>query len=89
MINSRRLIRLTTSPKVMNVHFFHLLDICHLNAFIMYQQCYVQWNSGLVEEDATPMMDPFAEITPPGNRGAALHCLPLHFFVPQAMNQST
>ena len=37
--------------------FFHLLDICHLNTFIMYQQCYVQWNSGPVEEDVTPMMD--------------------------------
>ena len=37
--------------------FSHLFDICRLNAFIMHQQCYVQWNSGPVEEDVTPMMD--------------------------------
>ncbi|PFX13075.1 PiggyBac transposable element-derived protein 1 [Stylophora pistillata] len=37
--------------------FFHLLDICRLNSFIMYQQCYLSWNSGPVEEDVAPMMD--------------------------------
>ena len=37
--------------------FFHLLDICRLNSFIMYQQCYLSWNSGPVEENVAPMMD--------------------------------
>lgn len=36
---------------------FHLLDICRLNSFIVYQQCYLRWNSGPVEEDVAPMMD--------------------------------
>ena len=34
---------------------FHLLDICRLNSFIVYQQCYLRWNSGPVEEDVAPM----------------------------------
>lgn len=36
--------------------FFHLLDICRLNAFIPYQQAYLQWNSGPVEEEVKPML---------------------------------
>ncbi|XP_022779646.1 piggyBac transposable element-derived protein 4-like [Stylophora pistillata] len=36
--------------------FFHLLDICRLNS-LMYQQCYLSWNSGPVEEDVAPLMD--------------------------------
>lgn len=37
--------------------FFHLLHICRLNSFIMYQQCYLRWNSGPVEENVAPVMD--------------------------------
>ena len=37
--------------------FFHLLDICRLNSFIMYQQCYLSWNSDPVEKNVAPMMD--------------------------------
>ena len=37
--------------------FFHLLDICRLNSFLVYQQCYLRWNSGPVEEDVAPIMD--------------------------------
>ena len=38
------------------LRFFHLLDICRLNAFITYQQAYLQWNSGPVEEEVKPML---------------------------------
>ena len=31
--------------------FLHLLDICRVNSFIMYQQYYQKWNSGPMEED--------------------------------------
>lgn len=36
--------------------FFHLLDICRVNAYIIYQQCFVQWNSGPMDEDIPTMM---------------------------------
>ena len=36
--------------------FFHLLDICRVNAFVCYQHCYLLWDSGPVEEEVSPMM---------------------------------
>lgn len=37
--------------------FFYFLYICRFNLFIMYQQCYLRWNSGFVEENVVFMMD--------------------------------
>ena len=42
---------------MVGVHFLHFLDICRVNSFIMYQQCYQKWNSGPMEEDPPRRLD--------------------------------
>lgn len=37
--------------------FLHLLDICRVNAFILYGVCYQMWNSGPMEEEPPPLLD--------------------------------
>ena len=37
--------------------FLHLLDICRVNSFIMYQLSYVKWNSGPMEDEVAPILN--------------------------------
>ncbi|KAK2547900.1 hypothetical protein P5673_032041 [Acropora cervicornis] len=37
--------------------FLHLLDICRVNSFIMYQLSYLKWNSGPMEDEVAPIFN--------------------------------
>jgi len=37
--------------------FLHLLDICQVNSFIVYQLSYVKWNSGPMENEPPPKLN--------------------------------